>query len=83
MLPLNKSYKNRKKIICRAGQENYTCFSEAVKKVVSFPSMSNEWLTQSAKTRISNLLESRFSESAERIEAKSISSERYFKAQDR
>ena len=49
---------------------------------VSFPIMNNEWLTQSAKTRISNLLESRFSEIAERIEAKSISFERYFKAQD-
>ena len=36
----------------------------------------------SAKTRISNLLESRFSESAERIEANSISFERFFKAQD-
>ena len=34
--------------------------------------MNNERLTQSAKTRISNLLESRFSESAERIEAKSV-----------
>ena len=45
--------------------------------------MNNEWLTQSAETRISNLLESRFSESAERIKAKSISFERYFKAQDR
>ena len=44
--------------------------------------MNNKWVTQSAKTRISNLLESRFSESAERIEAKSISFERYFKAQD-
>ena len=31
--------------------------------------MNDEWLTQSAKARISNLLESRFSESAERIEA--------------
>ena len=38
-------------------------------------------LTQSAKTRLSNLLESRFSESAERIEAKTISFESYFKAQ--
>ena len=44
--------------------------------------MNNEWLTQSAKTPISYLLESRFSESAERIETKSISFERYFKAQD-
>ena len=33
---------------------------------VSFPSMNNEWLTQSAKNRISNLLESRSSESAEK-----------------
>ena len=44
--------------------------------------MNNEWLPQSAKTRISNLLESCFSESTERIEAKSTSFERYFKAQD-
>ena len=44
--------------------------------------MNNEWLTRSAKSRIANLLESRFSESIERIEAKSISFERYFKAQD-
>ena len=43
--------------------------------------MSDEWLTQSAKTRISNLLESRFSESADRIEAR-ISFERYFKTED-
>ena len=44
-------------------------------EVVSFS------LDDSAKTRISNLLESRFSERAERIEAKSISLERYFTAQ--
>ena len=37
--------------------------------------MKDEWLTQSAKT--SNLLESYFSESAEWIEAKNISFERY------
>jgi len=42
--------------------------------------MNDEWLTQSVKT--SNLLESCYSDSAERIEAKSISFERYFKAQD-
>ena len=51
-------------------------------EVASFPSMNNEWLTQSAKTWISNLLESRFSESAERTEAKTISFEGYFKAHD-
>ena len=48
-------------------------------EVVSFPSMNNERLTKSAKTRISNLLESCFSESAERIEPKSISFERHLK----
>ena len=41
--------------------------------------MNDEWLTQSAKT--SNLLESYFSESAERIEGKGISFEKYLKAQ--
>ena len=53
-------------------------------EVVSFPSIMKciQCIIQSAKTRISNLLESRFSESTERIEAKSISFERYFKAQD-
>ena len=44
--------------------------------------MNDKWLTQSAKTRVSNRMESRFSESAERIDAKSISFEKYFKAQD-
>ena len=38
--------------------------------------------TQSAKTQISNLLRSGFSESAEWIEVKRISFKRYFKAQD-
>jgi len=41
--------------------------------------MIDEWLTQSAKT--SNLLESCYSDSAGRIEAKSLSFEWYFKAQ--
>ena len=40
----------------------------------------DESLTQNAKTRISNLLESPFSESTEQIEAKSISFKMYFKA---
>ena len=39
-------------------------------------------MIQSAKTPIYSLLESRFSESVERIEVKSISFKRYFKAQD-
>ena len=39
--------------IFRVGQEDCTCFSEAVKQnVVSFPCMNDESLTQSAKTRI-------------------------------
>lgn len=43
---------------------------------------ASELLTQSAKTPISNLLESRFLESAIQIETKLISFERNFKAQD-
>ena len=40
-------------IIFRAGQENYTCFSEKWKnRIRAIPSMNNEWLTQSAKTQI-------------------------------
>ena len=39
-------------------------------------------ITQSAKTLISNLFESQFSESTEMIEVKSLSFEMYFKAQD-
>ena len=43
--------------------------------------MNNEMTNTKCQDSNSNLLESRFSESAERIEAKSISFERYFTAQ--
>jgi len=39
-------------------------------------------VTQSTKALISSLSESQFSESAEMIEVKSLSFERYFKEQD-